>query len=137
MDSLAACANRKIATGLGRAQQQMRPLRTVTVAITPLLGDIINQLVAVRVPIEIVARLDTRDRLAQRLQILAPDLVLIGLREDEGDAIALSLRNTLPRAKVIALSHDGHQAYLPVPHRHRTTLIDLSPKPLIEAIRGF
>jgi DNA-binding NarL/FixJ family response regulator len=115
----------------------MRPLRTVTVAITPLLGDIISQVVALRAPIEIVARLDSRDRLELRLQILAPNLVLIGLPTDEGGAIALSLRNALPRAKVIALSHDGHHAYLPVPHHPRTKLIDLSPKALIEAIRGF
>jgi len=135
MDSLAGCADRKIATGLGRAQDQMRPLRTVTVAITPLLGDIINQVVAMRAPIEIVARLNHRDQLVVRLQTLAPDLVLIGLRQDEG--IALSLRNALPRARVIALSHDAHRAYLPLPHRNRTTLIDLSPVALIEAIRAF
>ena len=115
----------------------MRPLRTVTVTITPLLGDIISQVVTVQAPIEIFARLDSRDRLELRLRILAPHLVLIGLRKDEDAAIALSLRNTLPRAKVIALSHDGHHAYLPVPDHPRTTLIDLSPKALIEAIRGF
>ena len=136
MDSLAGCDDRKIAIGLGRAQKQMRPLRTVTVAITRLLGDIISQVVAERAPIDIVARLDGRDQLPLRLQSLAPDLVLIGLCEDEGGAIALSLGDALPRAKVIALSHDAHHAYLPVPHRHRTTLIDLSPKALIEAIRG-
>ena len=115
----------------------MRPLRTVTVTITPLLGDIISQVVAVRAPIEIVARLDSRDRLELRLQILAPDLVLIGLCQDEGGGLAISLRNALPRAKVIALSHDGHHAYLLVPHHPRTTLIDLSPKALIEAVRNF
>jgi DNA-binding NarL/FixJ family response regulator len=115
----------------------MRPLRTVTVAITPLLGDIITQVVAERAPINIVARLDSRDQLELRLQTLAPDLVLIGLRQDESGAIALSLRRAGPRAKVIALSHDGHHAYLPAPHRRRTTPIDLSPAALIEAIRGF
>src|SRR5947209_11223700 len=75
MDSLAGCANSKIATGLGRAQDQMRPLPTVTVPITPLLGDIISQVVAVRTPIQIVARLNSRDQLELRLQILAPNLV--------------------------------------------------------------
>jgi DNA-binding NarL/FixJ family response regulator len=113
----------------------MEPLRTVTVAITPLLGDIINQAVAERAPIEIVARLDSRDQLAFRLQTLAPDLVLIGLGRDEGGAIGLSLRDALPRVKVIALSHDAHHAYLPAPQRHHTTLIDLSPEALIEAIQ--
>ena len=115
----------------------MQPLRTVTVAITPLLGDIISQIVGVRAPIEIVARLDNRDQLALRLRTLAPDLVLIGLGRDEGGAIGLSLRDALPRGKVIALSHDAHHAYLPVPQRHRTTVIDLSPEALIEAIRAF
>jgi hypothetical protein len=62
---------------------------------------------------------------------------LIGLRKDEGGAIALSLRNTLRRAKVIALSHDAHHAYLPVAHPPRTMLIDLSPEALIEAVRNF
>jgi len=109
----------------------MLHLRTVTVALTPLLGDIISQVVAERAPIDIVARL------APRLQSLAPDLILIGLCQAEGDAIALSLRNALPQAKVIALSHDARHAYLHVPYRHRTTLIDLSPEALIEAIRSF
>jgi DNA-binding NarL/FixJ family response regulator len=115
----------------------MRPLRTVTAAITPLLGDIISQVVAERAPIDIVARLDSRNQLAPRLRTLAPDLVLIGLREEESGAIALSLHDAAPRAKVIALSHDGHHAYLLAPRRHRATLIDLSPEALIEAIRGF
>jgi len=115
----------------------MLHLRTVTVALTPLLGDIISQVVAERAPIDIVARLGSRDQLAPRLQSLAPDLILIGLCQAEGDAIALSLRNALPQAKVIALSHDARHAYLHVPYRHRTTLIDLSPEALIEAIRSF
>jgi DNA-binding NarL/FixJ family response regulator len=112
-------------------------LRTVTVALTPLLGDIISRVVAERAPIDIVARLDSRNQLPARLQTLAPDLVLIGLCQAEGDAIALSLCNALPRAKVIALSHDARHAYLHVPHRHRTMLNDLSPEALIEAIRSF
>jgi hypothetical protein len=37
---------------------------------------------------------------------------------------------------VIALSHDTHRAYLHMPHRHRTVLIDTSLEALIEAIRG-
>ena len=115
----------------------MRPLRTVTVAITPLLGDIIGQLVAERAPTDIVARLDSRDQVALRLQSLAPDLVLIGLRKEESSAIALSLRNAVPQAKVIALSHDAHHAYLPAPHRHDTTPVDLSPATLIEAIQNL
>jgi DNA-binding NarL/FixJ family response regulator len=115
----------------------MPPIRTVTVTITPLLCDIISQVAAERAPIDIVARLDNRGRLELRLQTLAPDLVLIGLCPGEDDSIALSFRNALPRAKVIALSHDIRHAYLHVSHRHGTVLNDLSLEALIEAIRGF
>jgi chemotaxis response regulator CheB len=115
----------------------MHRIRTVTISITPLLSDIISQVVAEHAPIDIVARLGRSERLAQSLQMLAPNLVLIGLCQSEGDAIALSLCDALPWAKVIALSHDARHAYLPVPHRHRSALIEMSPNALIEAIRGF
>ena len=115
----------------------MRHIRTVTVTIARLLGDLIHEVVAERAPIDIVARLDRSDQLVLRLQNLAPDLVLIGMSRDEGDGIPLAVRNSLPRAKVIALSHDTRRADLFGPHRHRTALIDMSPAALIEAIRGF
>lgn len=114
----------------------MRHIRTVTVAITPLLCNIISEVVAERAPIDIVARLDRSDHLALRLQTLAPDLVIIGLCKDEGDGIAISLCNALPWVKVIALSHDTRHAYLHASHCHRTMLTDMSPEALIEAIRG-
>ena len=45
------------------AADQMRRVRTVAVTITPLLCDIISELVAERAPIDIVARLDSRYQL--------------------------------------------------------------------------
>jgi chemotaxis response regulator CheB len=115
----------------------MRRIRTVAVTITPLLCDIISELVAERAPIDMVACLDSRDQLELLLQTLAPDLVLIGLCPSEGDGIVRSLSNALPWAKVIALSHDTSHAFVHVPPHHRTPLIDISPKALIETIRGF
>lgn len=115
----------------------MRRIRTVTVSITPLAGDLISEVVAQLAPIDIVARLDSRDQLTLHLRTLGPDLVLIGLHQGEGDDIALFLRDALRRVKVIALSHDARHAYVHTPHRDRTVLTDMSPKALIEAIRGF
>jgi len=115
----------------------MHRIRTATVSITALLGDIISQVVAEYAPIDIVARLDRSEELAVRLQSLAPDLILIGLCQGEADEIALFLCDALPLVNVIALSHDARHAYLPVPNHHRSALIDLSPNALIEAIRGF
>jgi hypothetical protein len=68
--------------------------------------------------------------LALRLQTLA-DLVLIDFAGVEATA-SRSVRNALPWAKVIALSHDTHRAYLRLLRR----LIDRLLEGLIEAIRG-
>ena len=114
----------------------MDRIRTVTVSITPLMSDIISAVVAELAPIDIVARLDRSDRLVLRLQMLAPDLLLIGLSRGEGDGIARSLRNALPRAKVIALSHDMRYAYLLLPNRHCSALTEMSPNTLIELFQG-
>lgn len=115
----------------------MYRIRTVTVSITPLLSDIVGQVVVEHAPIDIVASLDRSEGLARRLQMLAPDLVLIGLCQGEGDGIALSLRDAFPWTKIIALSHDARHAYLSMPQRRCSALIDMSPNALIEAIRGF
>ena len=115
----------------------MGRIRTVTVSITPLMSDIISEVVAELAPIDIVAQLNRNDQLVLHLQMLAPALVLIGLGRGEGGDIARTLRNALPRAKVIVLSHDTRRVYLPGPDGHRSVLIELTLEALIEAIRGF
>jgi len=137
MDFLAARPSAESRLLSRTTEDQVWHIRTVTVAITPLLGDIINEVVAERAPIDIVARLDRSDRLELQLRALAPDLVLIGFCRDEDDGIALSLRSALPLTTVIAFSHDTRHAYVHVPNRPRIALIDMSPAALIEAIRGF
>ena len=115
----------------------MQRVRTVTVSLTPLMSDIISEVVDELAPIDIIARFDRSEHLALCLKILAPDLVLIALAPDEGDDIALTLSKMLPRAKVIALSHDVRHAYVHLPSRHCSAPIGISPTALIEAIRGY
>jgi hypothetical protein len=65
--------------------------------------------------------------LEERLRSLAPDLILIGLRRDEGDQIGLSLVRHLPNVKVIAFSSDGRDAFVHRMQPQRTVLPDVSP----------
>ena len=115
----------------------MQGIRTVTVSVTPLLSDIIKELVAEWAPIDIVARLASDDQLALHLQTLAPDLVLIGIGEKDGDSVVLSLDNDLHWARVIGLSHDARHAYLLEPHGRGATQFEMSPEALIEVIQGL
>jgi DNA-binding NarL/FixJ family response regulator len=95
------------------------------VTIPPLFADIIRQVLAGHVAIEIVAEIGRRNRLEERLR-LQPDLVLIGLRRGEADRVGLSILAVLPRAKVIAFSSDARNAYVHEVRPHRIELQDFS-----------
>jgi DNA-binding NarL/FixJ family response regulator len=104
---------------------------------SPMLSDIIKQLLVRQASLDVVAEFESRDWLEQRLPVIAPNLILIGLRPREADGIGLSLLGLVPGAKVIAFSNDGRHAYLHEMRAHRAALIDVSPQALIDAILGF
>ncbi len=111
-------------------------IRTVTVTLSRLLGEIIEQVLSSRVELEVVARLDDWTALCARLQPLLPDLILVGLSSDDTDALAGSILECVPGAKVIAFTGDGRHAFLHEMRAHRAALIDVTPEALIAAIIG-
>lgn len=114
----------------------MARIRTVTVTLSGMLGEIIERVLSSRIELEVVARLDDRTALCARLRSLAPDLVLVGLTPDDTDALASSVLGCLPGVKVIAFAGDGRHAYLHEMRAHRAALIDITPEALIAAIMG-
>ena len=54
-------------------------IRTVLTTMSPLISDTLVQQIGGHVDLDIVAKIDTRDRLEERLRAIGPDLVLIGL----------------------------------------------------------
>jgi DNA-binding NarL/FixJ family response regulator len=110
------------------------PLRTLAVTISPLFCDIVAQSLARRVPIEVTGLVNTRAGLEHRVMALAPDIILIGLAEGEGDAFVLSLAQLLPQAVVVAFSSDLRQAYACRKDCRPLLLEDASPDSLADAI---
>jgi DNA-binding NarL/FixJ family response regulator len=111
-------------------------LRTALVAIPPVIGDILLTLLADHFTVDVVARLDTAAGIEQKLPLVSPDLVIVGLLGGEDDTIGRTLLALVPLAKVIVLSSDGRNAYVHEMRAHRSTLMDVSPPRLIEAIMG-
>jgi chemotaxis response regulator CheB len=111
-------------------------VRTALVTLSPLLSDIITQAVEQDIELDVVARIDDRDSLGERLRLVAPELVLIGLRAGESDAIAATALAAAPTAKVIAFSADCRHAYLYVMRPYQLELIDVTPATLAGAILG-
>jgi DNA-binding NarL/FixJ family response regulator len=113
----------------------MAGIRTVMVTMSPFLADIIEQLLTEHVGLDVVGRFDVRDLLEEGLQVLAPELIFVGLQRGEADEIGRALLALVPAAKVIAFSNDARCGYVYEMRAHRAMLIDISLQELIEAIR--
>jgi DNA-binding NarL/FixJ family response regulator len=111
-------------------------IRAVMITMSPLFRELVAELIAGHADLDVVGELDTRNELGEQLRSLAPDLIFIGLRREEGDEIGLSLARLLPNAKVIAFSSDGRHAFVHHMQPQPTVLIDVSPQMLIDAILG-
>jgi DNA-binding NarL/FixJ family response regulator len=99
-----------------------------------ILSDIVTRLVEDRAPLSVVAYLESRFEIESRLPVLFPDLVLIGLRAGEADAIAATALMLAPAARIVAFSFDGRHAYVHETHAHRVALMDVSPAALVDVI---
>ena len=111
-------------------------IRTALVTLSPLLSDIITQAVERDIELDVVARVEDRDSLEERLRLVVPELILIGLRAGETDAIATTVLAAAPEAKVIAFSTDCRYAYLHEMRPYQATIIDVTPAALAGAILG-
>jgi len=108
-------------------------IRTAMVTTPALLADLIKALASGRRELEIVAEFGERRGLARRLQQLRPDLVIIGLRRAETDAIVTTLLALLPRARFVVFAPDGRRVTGYRLRLTKTELSDASP----DAFIGF
>jgi len=107
------------------------------VTLPPLIRDLIVGTMASRRKLEVIAWIDTREGMEERLRMTAPELVLLGLKHMESDEIGLELAQAVPRARIIAFSSGGRNAFVYRAHARRDSLIDFSTEMLIDAIRDI
>lgn len=112
----------------------MVEIRAAAVTLSLIVIDLIEALLSIHAEISVVARLEHRTEIETMLVAASPDLVLLGLRHDEGDEVAQACLTLLPGAKVIALSSDGRVAGVHTRNAAPTILQDFSPRQLIDAI---
>lgn len=112
----------------------MPGVRTVVVTASPLLVGLVTSVLEPHLPLDLIATLRTRTRLAERLRSKAPELVLLGLQGDETDASALPLLATIPSATFLVLEPSGRHAWLYQAGRDRIELTDLSGQSLVAAL---
>ena len=118
----------------GSGRSRVEGIRTVTVTLPRMLIDIIAGVAADHAKLDVVACLGDRSEIEARFPALAPDLILIGLRVGESDAVAATALELVPSATVVAFSCDGRDAYVHDAHAPPAALLDVSPATLVNVI---
>ena len=109
-------------------------VRTLVVTLAPLLADLIRDVLQPKLTLDIIGVLHTRESLPHSLRGLAPDLLLLGLTENEIDAVALPLLATLPSVAILVMAPNGQHAWLYEMQPHRSVLSDLSVAALAQTL---
>ncbi len=112
----------------------MAGFRTLVVTVSPLLGEMILAVLLPHLPLEIVGILAMRQDMAAMLAQAAPDLLLLGLLENEPETIADSLLAMCPSMKILALAANGREAWLFEAGQTPLALPDLSVPALVSAL---
>ena len=112
---------------------KLKAIRLILVSLSPLLGDMVAEVLAERWPIERLARLDDTRELPTRAAATGADLVLCRLDSDS-DRLADALLAMQPSVTIVALGAGGRTARL---YRagHRLSLPrGFSPRDLIASL---
>jgi hypothetical protein len=108
--------------------------RTIIVTLPTFLRDIITALAEDHLPLDIVADLNNRADVAAAVELMAPDLVLVGLSAGETDDVGREILSRIQTGRVIAISGGGRNAYIHEMRACRTVLLDVSAEALAAAI---
>jgi hypothetical protein len=104
------------------------------VTLPPVIADIAVSALLGHAQLDIIARFESRAGILPALQILAPELILFGLRPAEPTAPARLLRALVAPVAIIAFAPDGRDASLHEMRPTRRTYKNVSPRDLVRII---
>ena len=114
----------------------MSGIRTVIVSTPAILRDLITRLTSGKVELDIIAEFGDRRALPHQLSELHPDLVVIGMRAHESDALIRKLIMLIPTARFVVFTAGGRSARGFELRLFCTQLTDMPPAELVDFIRG-
>jgi hypothetical protein len=109
-------------------------VRTIVVTLSPFLADLVASVLRPHFKLEVIGVLRTRESLPEKLGLLKPDLVILGLRSGEADSCARPLLSILPTAQILVLERNGRHAWLHRMEPRRTALANVSMPSLIRVL---
>jgi hypothetical protein len=115
----------------------MTAIKTVMVAVPPLLRDLIQCLAEGRVELDLIAELDHGGALLSQLQHIQPGLVVVGPHRQGSDEDIAAILAQFPATRVIRFSAGLREISGYCLQRHQVTLTDASPQSLLELLRAL
>jgi DNA-binding NarL/FixJ family response regulator len=112
----------------------VEPSRIVLVDMPRILREIIERAVADEPDMEIVDSEAGNMPLREAIEASEPDFVIAGADYDFGEVARVL--DERPRLRVLAVAGDGREAFLYELRPTRTPLGEVSPRTIVEAIRG-
>jgi hypothetical protein len=112
----------------------LRGIRIITAGMSPLLGDIVTQILAARWHIETITRLETCRDLTKGLAGMVVDLIVVGRDGGESETVTFDLLTTHPDVTVLELTADGRAVWLHRAAALPLALADFSPQEMIDAL---
>jgi DNA-binding NarL/FixJ family response regulator len=110
-------------------------VRVVLMDLSPLLRDIIGEIVALEADMTVVAQLSDTARLLSVIREPGAEVVIIGCDPTTSPGLIAEMLGVAPRLKVICLETDRHEATLHELKLGSTTIPNPSVDNLIAAIR--
>ena len=101
-----------------------------------MLSDIIADVVSVQPDMQIVGTVEQHGAMVAAARSARPDVVVIGLEDSELPETCGPLFEAFPRIRVLGVASDGRGASLYELRPRKTSLGEVSPEGLVQAIRG-
>lgn len=114
----------------------MRKVRILLVSMPALLRDILVQTLEVQLDMEVVGDLGGGIELLVDAGHTRADVVVLGLEQMDLPGIATNLLAEYPHLSVLAVTTDGRAASLFELRPRKTSIGDVSPQGLVDAIRA-
>jgi DNA-binding NarL/FixJ family response regulator len=109
-------------------------IRTFVVTVSPLLSELVIEMLRPHLGLDIVAVVSTRDGLTEKLRAAAPQLVVLGLMRAETNHCVKVVLRAMPSLQVLVLAQDGQRAWLYEMRPRRMAVTDLSAPALIRLL---
>ena len=114
----------------------MPPIRIVLATLSPMLADIVRQLLSGHVDLEVIAEVASAGEMRDVLRRAGAEVVVAGATPTDGGVPPIDILREHPGLRLIVMADDARVAKVYELRPHETAIADVSPSELLHVIRS-